>query len=402
MDQNMDQMIERSADHPDIVTINMGPSHPATHGVLRLVLKLDGERVVDCVPHLGYLHRGMEKIAENRTYLQFIPYTDRMDYLSPLAANVGFALAVEELLGVRVPPRCEVIRVICCELARIGSHQLWLGTHALDLGAGTVFFHTFRDREWHYDLVEDLTGARLTTSFTRVGGVMHDVEDDWLKRLREFVDAMPGRVDEYESLLTSNRIWLGRTQQVGSISQQDAVAYGVTGPNLRATGFDSDLRKARPYSGYENYDFEVPVGSCGDIYDRYLVRLEEMRQSCRILDQALRNLPDGPINIDDPKIFLPPKKRVLTSMEELIQQFMIVTEGFECPAGEVYHATEVPKGELGFYIVSTGGKAPYRLRIRSPSFNNLAALPLLVEGGLIADVIANIASLDPVMGEVDR
>jgi len=402
MDQDIDQRIERSADDPDIVTINMGPSHPATHGVLRLVLKLDGERVTDCVPHLGYLHRGMEKIAENRTYLQFIPYTDRMDYLSPLAANVGFALAVEELLGVRVPPRCEVIRVICCELARIGSHQLWLGTHALDLGAGTVFFHTFRDREWHYDLVEDLTGARLTTSFTRIGGVMHDVEQGWLKRLREFVDAMPGRVDEYESLLTRNTIWLRRTQQVGAIGSEDAVDYGMTGPNLRATGFESDLRKTRPYSGYENYDFDVPVGSCGDIYDRYLVRLEEIRQSCRILDQALRNLPDGPINIDDPKIFLPPKKRVLTSMEELIQQFMIVTEGFACPAGEIYHATEVPKGELGFYIVSTGGKSPYRLRIRSPSFNNLAALPLLVEGGLVADVIANIASLDPVMGEVDR
>jgi len=393
---------ERHPDHPDIVTVNMGPSHPATHGVLRLVLKLDGERVTDCVPHLGYLHRGMEKIAENRTYLQFIPYTDRMDYLSPLAANVGFALAVEELLGIEVPPRCQAIRVICCELARIGSHQLWLGTHALDLGAATVFFHTFRDREWHYDLVEDLTGARLTTSFTRVGGVMHDVAADWLKRLREFVDAVPGRVDEYESLLTQNTIWLGRTQGVGSISAADAIAYGMTGPSLRACGVDFDLRKARPYSGYQNYDFEIPVGSEGDIYDRYLVRLEEMRQSARILDQVLRNLPEGPIHVDDPKIFLPPKKRVLTKMEELIHQFMLITEGFECPDGEVYHATEVPKGELGFYIVSTGGRSPYRLRIRSPSFNNIAALPQMVVGGLVADVIANIASLDPVMGEVDR
>jgi len=393
---------ERHPDHPDIVTVNMGPSHPATHGVLRLVLKLDGERVTDCVPHLGYLHRGMEKIAENRTYLQFIPYTDRMDYLSPLAANVGFALAVAELLGIEVPPRCQAIRVICCELARIGSHQLWLGTHALDLGAATVFFHTFRDREWHYDLVEDLTGARLTTSFTRVGGVMHDVAADWLKRLREFVDAVPGRVDEYESLLTQNTIWLGRTQGVGSISAADAIAYGMTGPSLRACGVDFDLRKARPYSGYQNYDFEIPVGSEGDIYDRYLVRLEEMRQSARILDQVLRNLPEGPIHVDDPKIFLPPKKRVLTKMEELIHQFMLITEGFECPEGEVYHSTEVPKGELGFYIVSTGGRSPYRLRIRSPSFNNLAALPPMVVGGLVADVIANIASLDPVMGEVDR
>ena len=393
---------ERHPDHPDIVTVNMGPSHPATHGVLRLVLKLDGERVMECVPHLGYLHRGMEKIAENRTYLQFIPYTDRMDYLSPLAANVGFALAVEHLLGVVVPPRCQAIRVICCELARIGSHQLWLGTHALDLGAATVFFHTFRDREWHYDLIEGLCGARLTTSYTRVGGVMHDMTPEWLQHLREFVDAVPSRVDEYESLLTQNTIWLDRTQGVGRINAAEAIAYGMTGPSLRACGVDFDLRRARPYSGYEQYEFDVPVGSEGDIYDRYLVRLAEMRQSARILDQVLRNLPAGPVNIDDPKIFLPPKKRVLTKMEELIHQFMLVTEGFECPEGEIYHATEVPKGELGFYIVSTGGRSPYRLRIRSPSFNNIATLPHLVVGGLVADVIANIASLDPVMGEVDR
>jgi NADH-quinone oxidoreductase subunit D len=398
----MESTFERHPENPEIVTVNMGPSHPATHGVLRLVLKLDGERVVKCVPHLGYLHRGMEKIAENRTYLQFIPYTDRMDYLSPLAANVGFALAVEELLGVRVPPRCEVIRVICAELARIGAHLLWLGTHALDLGAATVFFHTFKDREWHYDLIEDLCGARLTTSYTRVGGVMHDVTADWLQKLTEFVDGMPSRIDDYESLLTNNTIWLQRTQGVGKITTEQAVTYGMTGPSLRATGFEYDLRKSRPYSGYENYEFEVPVGSEGDIYDRYLVRIEEMRQSVKILAQAIRNLPQGPINIDDPKIFLPPKKRTLQGMEELIQQFMIITEGFECPAGEVYHSTEVPKGELGFYIVSTGGRAPYRLRIRSPSFNNIATLPQLVEGGLLADVIANIASLDPVMGEVDR
>ena len=398
----MDPTIQRSETNPDIVTINMGPSHPATHGVLRLVLKLEGERVRECVPHLGYLHRGMEKIAENRTYLQFIPYTDRMDYLSPLAANVGFALAIEKLLDIDVPERCRAIRVICCELARIGSHLLWLGTHALDLGAATVFFHTFKDREWHYDLVEDLTGARLTTSFTRVGGMMHDVDRKWLDRLREFIEAMPRRIDDYEALLTNNTIWLQRTQGVGAISAADAISFGMTGPSLRAAGIEHDLRKKRPYCGYEKYEFEIPVGTQGDIYDRYLVRLEEMRQSVRILEQLLDNLPEGPVNIDDPKIFLPEKKKVLTSMEELIHQFMIVTEGFECPAGEVYHSTEVPKGELGFYIVSTGGRAPYRLRIRSPSFNNLATLPHLVEGGLVADVVANIASLDPVMGEVDR
>ena len=393
---------ERSEENPDIITMNMGPSHPATHGVLRIVLQLDGETVVRAVPHIGYLHRGMEKIAENRTYLQFIPYTDRMDYLSPLAANVGFCLAVEELLGIEVPARCQALRVLCCELARIGSHLLWLGTHALDIGAATVFFHTFRDREWHYDLVEDLTGARLTTSFTRVGGVAHDADPKWLKDMRTFVDEFPRRVDEYESLLTKNAIWLKRTRGVGVIKAADAISYGMTGPSLRASGIELDLRKKRPYSGYQNYEFEVPVGTVGDVYDRYLVRIEEMRQSARILDQALRSLPTGPVNVDDPKIFLPSKTKVLTSMEELIHQFMIVTEGFECPEGEIYHSTEVPKGELGFYIISTGGKAPYRLRIRSPSFNNIATLPLLVEGGLVADVIANIASLDPVLGEVDR
>ena len=398
----MDHTIQRSEENPDIVTINMGPSHPATHGVLRLVLKLEGEKVRECVPHLGYLHRGMEKIAEERTYLQFIPYTDRMDYLAPLAANVGFVLAIEKLLDIEMPDRCNAIRVICCELARIGSHLLWLGVHALDLGAATVFFHTFKDREWHYDLVEDLTGARLTTSFTRVGGMLHDVDKKWLSRLRDFIGEMPRRVDEYESLLTNNTIWLQRTQGVGTISRSDAISFGMTGPGLRATGDEYDLRKVRPYCGYENYDFEIPTGTHGDIYDRYLVRLEEMRQSVHILDQVLDNMPEGPVNIDDPKIFLPEKKDVLTSMEELIHQFMIVTEGFECPAGEIYHSTEVPKGELGFYIVSTGGRAPYRLRIRSPSFNNLSTLPHLVEGGLVADVVANIASLDPVMGEVDR
>ncbi len=398
----MDHTIQRSEENPDIVTINMGPSHPATHGVLRLVLKLEGEKVLECVPHLGYLHRGMEKIAENLTYLQFIPYTDRMDYLAPLAANVGFVLAIEKLLDIDVPDRCNAVRVICCELARIGSHLLWLGVHALDLGAATVFFHTFKDREWHYDLVEDLTGARLTTSFTRVGGMLHDVDKKWLSRLRDFIGEMPRRVDEYESLLTNNTIWLQRTQGVGTISRSDAISFGMTGPGLRATGDEYDLRKVRPYCGYENYDFEIPTGTHGDIYDRYLVRLEEMRQSVHILDQVLDNMPEGPVNIDDPKIFLPEKKDVLTSMEELIHQFMIVTEGFECPAGEIYHSTEVPKGELGFYIVSTGGRAPYRLRIRSPSFNNLSTLPQLVEGGLVADVVANIASLDPVMGEVDR
>ncbi len=398
----LEATIEIATERPDTLTINMGPSHPATHGVLRVVLDLDGETVVSCRPDLGYLHRGMEKIAENRTYLQFIPYTDRMDYLSPLAANVGFALAVEGLLGIEVPARCQVLRVICCELARVGSHLVWLGTSALDLGAATMFFHTFKDREWHYDLIEDLTGARLTTSYTRVGGVAHDATADWLLRLRTFVDAMPGRIDDYESLLTKNTIWLKRTQGVGRLTAKEALSFGVTGPVLRASGVNYDVRKAKPYSGYQNYNFEIPVGTEGDVYDRYLVRIEEMRQSVSILDQALKAIPGGPVNIDDPKIFLPAKSKVLTSMEELIHQFMIVTEGFSCPAGEIYVATEVPKGELGFYIVSEGGKSPYRCRIRSSAFNNLSSLKHQVEGELVADVVACIGSIDPVMGEVDR
>jgi len=394
--------LERDDLDPEVVTINMGPSHPSTHGVLRLVLRLDGERVTKCTPDIGYLHRGMEKIAENKTYNQFVPYTDRLDYLAPLSNNVGYILAVEKAMGLTLPPRGQAIRVICCEMTRISAHLLWLGTHALDLGAGTVFFHTFRDREPLYYLMEWLTGARLTTSYTRVGGQSHDIPEGWTAELKRFVDYFPPMVDEYEELLTRNRIWMDRTQNVGVITKSMAIEYGVTGPPARAAGLDFDIRKAFPYCGYEQYDFEIPIGSVGDVYDRYLVRLEEMRQSVRILDQALKTLPGGPINVDDGKVFLPGKKKVLTSMEELIHQFMLVTEGFLCPPGEVFHSTEVPKGELGFYVISTGGKSPYRLRIRSPSFNNLATLPLLCEGGLVADVIANIGSLDPVLGEVDR
>jgi NADH-quinone oxidoreductase subunit D len=387
---------------PEILTINMGPSHPSTHGVLRLVLKLDGERVVSCTPHLGYLHRGMEKIAENKTYNQFVPYTDRLDYLAPLSNNVGYILAVEKAMGLTVPPRGQALRVICCEMARISAHLLWLGTHALDLGAATVFFHTFRDREPLYYLMEWLTGGRLTTSYTRVGGLSHDLPDGWAAELRRFVDTFPKNIDEFEELLTRNRIWLQRTQNVGVITRQTAIDYGVTGPPLRAAGVEFDIRKAFPYLGYERFDFDVPIGTVGDVYDRYLVRIEEMRQSTKILDQALRTLPGGPINVEDGKVFLPGKKKVLTSMEELIHQFILVTEGVTPEPGEVYSSIEAPKGELGFYLISTGGKSPYRLRIRAPSFNNLQVIGKIVVGSLIADVVATIASLDPVMGEVDR
>jgi len=388
--------------HGERMVINMGPSHPSTHGVLRLVLTLDGEVVKAVQPHLGYLHRGMEKIAESMTYHQFIPYTDRLDYLAPLSNNVAYVLAIEKLMGITVPPRARVIRVMCCEIARISAHLLWLGTGALDLGAATVFFHTFRERETLYNIIESLTGTRLTTSYTRVGGLMSDLPAGWTGQVRSFVDAFPKALDELDALLTENRIWMKRTQGIGRIGAAQAIGLGLTGPNLRGSGVAYDVRKTEPYGGYEDYDFEVPIGSEGDAYDRYLVRLAEMRQSTRILDQALRKLPEGPINIDDPKVILPRKDRVLTKMEELIEQFMIVTEGFKPPAGEVYHAIEAPKGELGFYIRSEGGKSPYRLKIRSPSFINLQAIETMAVGGLLSDLIAVVASLDPVMGEVDR
>jgi NADH-quinone oxidoreductase subunit D len=388
--------------HGEQKVVNMGPSHPSTHGVLRLVVTLDGETVKAVVPYVGYLHRGMEKIAEGMTYNQFIPYTDRLDYLAPLSNNVAYILGVEKLMGITVPPRAQVIRVMCCEIARISAHLLWLGTGALDLGAATVFFHTFRERETLYNIIESLTGGRLTTSYPRVGGLCRDLPPGWTNDVRAFVDSFPKVVDEIDALLTGNTIWMRRTQGVGRISAQDAIALGMSGPNLRGCGVAYDVRKTEPYLGYETYDFDVPIGSQGDVFDRYLVRLAEMRQSVRILDQALKRIPEGPINIDDPRIVLPPKETVLTKMEELIQQFIIVTEGFEAPAGETYLAIEAPKGELGFYIRSTGGKSPYRLHIRSPSFISLQAIEKMAVGGLVSDLIAIIASLDPVMGEVDR
>ena len=386
----------------ELMTINMGPQHPATHGVLRLELLIDGEVVVKATPHLGYLHRGMEKIAENKTYLQFIPYTDRLDYLAPLSNNVAFAQAVEKLIACEIPARARAIRVTVCELARISSHLLWLGTHAIDLGAMTIFFYTFQEREYLYDLFEMLTGARLTTTYTRFGGVARDLPDGWLAAVRTFCDRLPKVVDECENLLTRNRIWVERTRGVGVMTAAQAKDLGVTGPSLRACGVEWDLRRAQPYLGYEAFDFEVPVGEDGDTYDRYLVRIEEMRQSVRILNQVMARFPDGPVMVDDPKLAMPKKDKVLTSMEELIHHFILVTEGFDPPHGEVYSAIEAPKGELGFYLVSEGGRSPYRCRIRPPSFYNLQALPALVEGRMISDVVAVIASLDPVMGECDR
>jgi len=385
------------------MSISMGPSHPSTHGVLRLQLELDGETVVKCDPVVGYLHRGDEKIAENMTYNQFVPYTDRLDYLAPLANNVAYALAVEKLAKLELPPRCQAIRMLVCELARISSHLLGVGVYAMDTGAMTVFLYTFEDREKLYALFEELTGARFTTSYARIGGMSRDMPDGWMGRVLKVCDEVLPKLELVEKLLTRNKIFQDRTDGVGVISKEDAIAYGLSGPNLRATGVDFDLRKQIPYLGYENFEFDVPVGTKGDCFDRYTVRLEEIRQSVRLVHQIIDKMPDGPWYAEDARrIFAPRKDKVLTGMEELIQNFMLVTEGPQMPAGEVYFEAENPKGALGFYIVSKGGGVPYRLKIRSPSFTSLNILPKAGVGCLVADLSAILGSLDFVMGECDR
>lgn len=390
--------------HGDKMVLNMGPSHPATHGVLRLVLELDGEIVTKAEPDVGYLHRGDEKIAENMTYTQFIPYTDRLDYLAPLANNVAYTMAVEKLLGIhdKLPERCQYIRVICCELARVSSHLLGLGVFAMDVGAMTLFLHTFTEREKIYNLIESLTGARFTTTYTRIGGLSRDLPEGWIDQLKKFLSEVVVAVDELDRMLTRNKIFIDRTKDLATISREDAIDYGFSGPNLRASNVEFDLRKSRPYLIYDRLKFDVPVGEVGDCYDRYLVRLEELRQSVGLLHQCIAQLPGGPINYDDAKIVLPPKQKVMTSMEELIHQFMNVTQGVNCPPGEVYFGAENPKGELGFYIHSKGGGTPYRLKIRSPSFVNLSILSHVLPGCMVSDVPAILGSLDFVMGECDR
>ncbi len=385
------------------MSLAMGPSHPSTHGVLRLQLELDGETVTKCDPVLGYLHRGDEKIAENMTYNQFVPYTDRLDYLSPLANNAAYAYAVERLAQLEVPERVHAIRVITTEMARISSHLMGLGAYGIDVGAWTVFLYTFTEREKLYRLFEELTGARFTTSYTRIGGVARDVPEGWTGRVLEFCDQFLPILDEILKLLTRNKIFMDRTVDVGVISREDAIAYGLSGPNLRGSGVKSDLRKDRPYWGYDQYEFDVPVGTKGDCYDRYLCRGEEMKQSVRIIRQAIAKFPSGPhFAVDAKRIFSPPKNKVLSSMEELINHFMIVTTGPLMPAGEVYFEAENPKGTLGFFIVSKGGGVPWRMKIRGPSFCNLSILPKVCQGLLISDVVSVLGSLDFVMGECDR
>jgi NADH-quinone oxidoreductase subunit D len=388
---------------PEKMSLSMGPSHPSTHGVLRIQFVLDGEVVTKADPVIGYLHRGDEKIAENMTYNQFVPYTDRLDYIAPLANNMAYAIAVERLAKLEVPARCQAIRVLTAELARVSSHLMGLGAYGIDVGAWSVFMYCFEEREKLYRLFEELTGARFTTSYTRIGGLQRDVPEGWVQKVDAFCDQFLPILDEVLSLLARNKIFLDRTVDIGVISRADAITYGLTGPNLRGSGVAMDLRKDRPYSGYEQYEFDVPVGAKGDCYDRFLCRGEEMKQSIRIIRQVVKNFPGGDWYAPDArKIFAPPKDRILTSMEELINNFMIVTEGPQMPAGEVYFEAENPKGVLGFYIVSKGGGVPYRLKIRSPSFCNLSILPKLCVGNMVSDVVSILGSLDFVMGECDR
>ena len=393
---------KESDDLGEKMVLNMGPSHPASHGVLRLVLELDGEIVRKATPDIGFLHRGDEKIAENMQYNQFVPYTDRLDYLAPLSNNVAYALAVEKLMGWELPPRGKAIRVICCETSRISAHLMGLGAMALDLGAMTVFLYTFTEREKLYNLFELLTGARFTTSYTRVGGQIRDLPENFVPQLEKFLDDFIPQLDEIDRLLSRNRIFVDRTRDIAVITKDRAIAYALSGPILRGSGIEHDLRRKHPYLDYDGYDFEVAIGSAGDCYDRYLVRIEEMRQSVRILRQVIDKLPSGPINVVDWKNMLPPKSHVMTKMEELIHHFIVVTEGLDAPPGEVYFAAENPKGELGFYINSKGGGVPHRLKIRAPGYVHLSALDEMVRGHMIADVVAIIGTMDIVFGEIDR
>ncbi len=382
--------------------LNMGPQHPSTHGVLRVVLELDGERIVKATPDLGYLHRGVEKLAEGLAYMQIIPHTDRLDYVCSMTNNYAYVRAVEKLLGIEIPERAEYIRTIVAEMQRIIGHLFWLGTQALDIGAMTVFFWTFREREVLLDLFEKLCGARLTLNYYRIGGVDSDFTSDLVVRLKTFLDSFPDHVREYDELLQSNRIWLARTKNVAFISGEDAISFGLTGPVLRGSGIAYDVRKFEPYGAYDKVEWEVPVGKNGDTYDRYWVRMEEMRQSSRIIRQCLTQMPDGPIVADVPTVIPPPKQKVMRDMESLIHHFIIFTQGFKPPKGETYCATEAPKGELGFFIISDGSPRPYRMKIRAPSFIHMGAFDHMARGYLISDIITIFGTYDIVMGECDR
>jgi NADH-quinone oxidoreductase subunit D len=386
----------------ETMLLNMGPQHPSTHGVLRLLLELDGESVVSCVPDIGYLHTGIEKTAEDKTYTKVVPLTDRMDYLAPLSNNLGYVLAVEKLMDTQVPLRAQYARVILCELTRITSHLVWLGTHALDIGAMSVFLYCFREREIVLDIFEMVAGQRMMASYFRPGGLWRDLPPGFEEVVRDFLKLMPERIDEYEALLDKNPIWLERTQQIGVISPKDAIAWGMSGPSLRGSGVNWDIRKAMPYSCYDHFDFDVPLGKNGDVYDRFLCRIHEMRESLKIIQQALDKLPGGPFMTSDRKVAPPPKEELAYSMEALIHHFKLWTEGFKAPEGEVYVSVESPRGEFGCYLNSDGSSKPRRVHFRAPSFANLAALPLMTQGVFVADLVAIVGSIDILLGDVDR
>jgi NADH-quinone oxidoreductase subunit D len=384
------------------LVLNMGPQHPSTHGVLRLLLEIDGETIVRIMPDIGFLHTGIEKTCEAKFYQQVVPMTDRIDYLCPMTNNLAYCLAVEKLLGLEIPPRAQWLRVMLNELTRINSHLVWLGTHAMDIGAMTVFLYCFREREEILRLFEAVSGQRMMTSYFRIGGVSIEPPLDFFDRVKRFITPFPGRIDQYENLLTSNPIWVMRTKGIAHITAEDALALCATGPTLRASGVDVDLRRDNPYTGYENFKFNVPVSRDGDVYARYLVRVAELRESQKMVVQALEGLPEGPVKADAPKVVLPDREKMKTQMEALIYHFKIVTEGFTVPEGEVYMPIESPRGEMGYYVVSDGTAKPYRVHMRSPSFANLQSLRKMCEGRLIADVVAAIGSIDIVLGDCDR
>lgn len=398
---------EKTEDSPlpkrsEDLLLNMGPQHPSTHGVLRVVLDLEGEKIVKATPHLGYLHRGVEKLAEVSTYNQVIPLTDRLDYVCSMTNNFSYVRAVEKLLQIEIPERGEYVRTIVAEMQRLAGHLFWLGTQALDIGAMTVFFFTFREREVLLNMFEKICGARLTMSYYRVGGVDQDLTPEVIVQLRDFLKEFPPKIEEYNTLLETNRIWLARTKGIAYISAEDAINFGLTGPPLRGSGVNYDIRKAEPYAAYDKVEWDVPMGKNGDTYDRYWVRVQEMKQSARIISQCLDQLPEGPFLADLPKFTLPPKSLVMSDMESLIHHFKLVTEGFRVPPGETYCGTEAPKGELGFYIVSDGSGKPYRMKIRSPSFIHMGAFDYMARGYMIADVVTIFGTYDVVMGECDR
>ncbi|MBD3333019.1 NADH dehydrogenase (quinone) subunit D [candidate division GN15 bacterium] len=384
------------------ITMNMGPQHPSTHGVLRVVVELDGETVVRAEPVIGYLHTGIEKTMESKLYYKALPCTDRMDYLAPMSNNLGYCLAVEKLMDIEVPEKVKWARVCLAELTRLNSHLVWLGTHAIDLGAMSMLLYAFRERELIIDIYEACGGQRMMTSYIRIGGLAHDLPADFDKKVRNLIKLIREKINDYEALLTNNEIFINRTRNVAVISAEDAIAHSLTGPMLRGSGVNYDVRKAQPYSGYENFDFTVPLGKKGDAYDRYLIRLEEMRQSLNIAEQALDGMPEGPYRAHVPGVVLPPKEDVLYKMESMIFHFKIITEGFKAPKGSIYQAIESPKGELGFYMTGDGTNRPRRVRVRPPSYINLAALPKLSEGRMFSDVVCAIGSTDIVLGEVDR